>query len=94
MNLEDKYPKAYFKHWLVMLSTMNIEFTIEGFEKQIEHYLNYEGEEEMRKLQNEVKLIVESGDLMKFKEIGKQFEIKEINKKSLEVMARVIGNWN
>lgn len=94
MKLEDKYPEAYFEHWLVMLSTMNAEFSRKGFVEQIKNYLNFEGEIEMRKLQNEVALIVESDDLMRFIEVGRRFNIKEVNEQTLKVMAEVIINWN
>ncbi|WP_194777917.1 hypothetical protein [Pararhodonellum marinum] len=94
MKLEDKYPEAYFEHWLVMLSTMNTEFSEKGFEEQVKNYLTYEGEEEMRKLQNEVIMIVEAEDLMKFKEVGKRFDIKEVNEQTLKIMADVIISWN
>lgn len=93
MNLKDKYPGGYFEHWIVMLSTMNVEFNKIGFEDQIDNYVNFEGEEEMKMLQNEVNLILEAKDLMKFKAIGKQFDIDEIDKSSLELMANVIKSW-
>lgn len=93
MKLKDKYNGEYFKHWLVMLSTINIEFNKKGFETQIENYINFEGEEELKMLQREVDLLVESKDLMKFKEIGKQFVVEEINEYSLQLMAEVISNW-
>jgi len=94
MKLEDKYPDAYFEHWLVMLSTMNVEFSKKGFEEQIENYLNFEGKEEMKKLQNEVVMIVDSEDLMVFKEVGKRFDIKDVNEQTLKIMADVIIDWN
>lgn len=94
MKLKDKYPEAYFEHWLVMLSTMDTEFSKNGFEEQIDNYLKFEGEEEMRKLQNEVMQIVQSDDLMKFKDVGKRFDIKDINEQSLKTMADIIKNWN
>ncbi len=94
MKLEDKYPEAYFEHWLVMLSTMNTEFSKNGLEEQINNYLNFEGEEEMRKLQNEVVQIVQSDDLMKFKEVGNCFDIENLNEQSLKTMSEVIMNWN
>lgn len=93
MKLKDKYTGEYFEHWLVMLSTMNVEFNKKGFETQIDNYINFEGEEEMKMLQCEVDLIVESKDLIKFEEIGKQFDIEAINENSLELMAEVISNW-
>jgi len=94
MKLEEKYPNKYFNHWLAMLATMNAEFNKEGFETQIEHYLNFEGEEQMKMLQREVKLIVESGDLFKFNENDEKFEQIEVDKQSLELMAKVILHWN
>lgn len=94
MELAEKYPRSYFEHWLVMLSTMKTEFSKGGFEEQIKNYLNFEGEEEMKKLQSEVMLIVESDDLMKFKEVGKRFDIKDVNEQSLKSMVKVIINWN
>ena len=94
MKLEDKYPEAYFEHWLVMLSTMNVEFSKDGFEEQIDNYLKFEGEEEMRRLQSEVIRIVQSDDLIKFKDVGKRFDIKDINEQSLKTMTEVIKNWN
>jgi len=33
MKIKDKYPGEYFEHWLVMLSTLNAEFTKTGFEE-------------------------------------------------------------
>lgn len=93
MKLKEKYTGEYFEHWLVMLSTMNVEFNKKGFENQIDNYINFEGEEEMKMLQHEVELIVKSNDLMKFNKIGKQFDIAEINEQSLKMMAEIICNW-
>ena len=94
MKLKDKYPGEYFEHWLAMLSTMNTEFTKTGFEEQIEHYINFEGKEEMKMLQNEINLIVEAKDLMGFKDICKQFNSEEVNDQSLALMAEVIRDWS
>lgn len=94
MKLIDKYPDGYFEHWLAMLSTMKVEFTKTGFEEAIKHYANFEGEEELKMLQNEVHLIVDAKDLMKFKDIGKRFNIKEVNEHSLALMAKVIRSWS
>ena len=48
----------------------------------------------MRELQNEVVQIVQSDDLMKFKEVGNRFDIQNLNEQSLKTMAEVIMNWN
>ena len=94
MKLEEKYPEAYFEHWLLMLSTMEIALSKQGFENQLKNYLNFEGEEEMRKLQKEVLQIVQSKDLNGFERVAKRFDIKGINEQSLNLMAEVIINWN
>jgi len=93
MELKYKYSGGCFEHWLVMLSTMNTEFTKAGFEEQMEHYVNFEGKEEMKMLQNEINHILEAKDLIKFKDIGKRFNIEEVNDHSLALMAEVIMNW-
>ena len=56
--------------------------------------MNFEGEEEMKMLQSEISLIVEAKDLVEFKDVGKRFNIEEVNDHSLALMAEVIGNWN
>ena len=61
IKLKDKYPGLYFEHWLVMLSTMKIVCSREGFEEQVTNYLHFEGEAEMQQLKEEVLLIIESG---------------------------------
>ncbi len=93
MNIKDKYPEGCFEHWLAMLSTMNTEYTKDGFERQIEHYLNFEGKVEMQNLKSELILILESGDLCEFMDIAKQFNIQEVNEQTLEIMTAVIKNW-
>ena len=94
MKISKKYPESLFVHWIVMLSTMNANFTKKGFKKHIEDYLNFEGEDEFKALQDEVNTIIENGDLLEFEEVGKYFKIKEVDKDSLELMADVIRNWN
>lgn len=92
--MKEKYSEGYFEHWLAMLSTMNSEFTKEGFEIQIKNYLDFEGVEEMHNLKNEVELITKNGDLNKFLKIGRQFDIEKINEQTLEIMAVVIKDWS
>jgi len=92
--MKEKYTEGYFEHWLAMLSTMNTAFTKEGFEMQINHYLDFEGEDEMRNLQNEVELILKEGDLNNFINIGNELGIEEVSQQSLESMTSVIINWN
>lgn len=94
MKMKEKYSEEYFEHWLAMLSTMNSEFTKEGFEIQIKHYIDFEGVGEMQNLKSEVELITKNGDLNKFLKIGRQFDIEEINEQTLEIMALVIKDWS
>jgi len=41
MKMKEKYSGGYFEHWFAVLSTMNSEFTKEGFELQIKHYIDF-----------------------------------------------------
>ena len=56
--------------------------------------MGFEGEEEMRKLQQEVSQIVQSNDLMRFEAVGKELEITGVNEQSLKVMSEVILNFD
>lgn len=72
---------------------MNTEFNKKGFEQQIDNYIDFEGEEQMRMLQSEVNLIIKEKDLMKFKEICSEFNMEELNEDYLALMAEVIRSW-
>lgn len=91
MTLKDKYPNEYFAHWIGMLSATECPLTADGFEEQIASYIEFEGEEEFRALQEEVKLIVEDEeDLEDFVHVAKYFKMPTFTVPKMKQMIAII----
>lgn len=90
MNLEEKYPEAYFQHWIAMLSSMDTDMNTAGYKDQIKLYIQFEGTEEFEELISEVKAIKENGDLSRFMEVVKALQIDNIGENHLIEMVEVL----
>lgn len=88
MTAAQKYPGAYFQHFISMLSVNysdkkgRIELSEENVNDLILLYVHIEGEEEFRKLQAEVKEIVANKDIVLFtkKELKKAADVEFVAK--------------
>lgn len=91
MTLKDKYPNEYFAHWIGMLAATKCPLTEDGYEEQIDAYLEFEGEEEFDALQAEVKQVLEDeDDLEDFVHIAQYFKLKNFTVEEMKTMIEVI----
>jgi len=90
MKISEKYPGAYFEHWLVMFYVDQPKADEIAIKEQIEIYKTFEGEEKFSHLQAELNSIVKNGDLDKFIDVIKFVFEKGIPTSELINMADII----
>jgi len=94
MNLKEKYPEQYLDHWIAMFSIHNSEVTQENCISQISFYKEMESEEEFKKLQEEIALIIKNNDLNLFLPILKDYCGNHLGNDYLNKMAAILIDNN
>lgn len=86
----EKYPNDYFDHYIAMFAANQPNTDVSNFSDQIELYLNFEGKDEFRELQNEVNQIMKNEDYKWFLKQAMADEIPNINLDKLRAMMNSI----
>ncbi|MCD8416071.1 hypothetical protein G1J88_11480 [Tenacibaculum dicentrarchi] len=90
MNIKEKYPNAYFDHWIAMLATTGSELNDDGIKEQIEMYKNFEGEDEFNQLQKELKIIINNQDIAQFTKVANNYGLNKLKTEHLQLIAEQI----
>jgi len=92
MSLSQKYPNAYFEHWLAMYCINYSEINEETIKTHLEIYKQCEGEESLLQLKAEIERIMVNGDLEQFLVFTQEKGRENIELSHLNQMAEIINN--
>ena len=94
MNLNEKYPRAFFSHFVHMLD-MNADgdWTSEVIGDHIGLAIQFEGQEYYEGLLGEVRLIVKNDDLTAFAKVFSEDMERQVTEADLQILIDQIKNY-
>lgn len=92
-ELEIKYPKGYFNHYLTMFASQFDKPSLENFHMYIDLYLQMESKKEFLGLKEELKSIKSNHDIDSYLKVINYFEMEKFGKAQLLEMIKTIENF-
>lgn len=92
-EIESKYPKAYFKHFITMYASQFKNVSADNFRLFIGLYLQLHKRDSFANLKDELRLIKMNNDQNLFIKLAQQSELNTFSEKHLKILLTVIKNY-
>jgi hypothetical protein len=93
-QLEERYPKGYFNHYLAMFATHFDQLNTGSYKVYTNLYIQLEGKKEFDLLKEEIKKIKANKDIDSYVKIANYSELPNFGRKQLDEMIKVIETYD